>query len=582
MWRENKKHLQKSMLGTLNSLPRKYRKRLEKSWAGTFYRECFARIDERPFAVLFSEVYSRPNIPVNVLVGLEVLKAGFGWSDEEMWDAFCFNMQVRFALGYHDLVEGHFDIRTVYNFRRRLLEHMGETGEDLLGKALEQITDEQIAAHGLKTGKLRMDSTFISSNIRNFSRLQLLVEILHRVHRMLSEIDQERYAADFAPYLKGTSTQHVYRVNSEEGRRQIEQIGQLMGRLVDDLEAIYASYATYQILRRVFQEHFVIEESSLRPKKGPELSASSLNSPDDLEATFRRKRNEPHKGYVARRDRPMSATNLTETCDPDNEVQLVTLAQTAPNVTNDDDLLIEALPSLKERLDVNELYTDGNYNSLESYEAMRDLEVEHVQTAIGGHAPHRYLGLNTFDIETSSQGIPETITCPNGQQVEVKPSRAQGHYLARFDASQCAKCPHVTRCRTHQLKRLPCRTLYFDEHDIEIARRRRRIAKDRREGRNLRAAVESTIAALKHPFRRDKLPVRGWFRVNSMIVCGCLMVNVRRLHRYLTGPEPLREVKAARAAVAKPLENLFFFVLRRLGQSLNLMGGLKPLACRSR
>ena len=188
MFRENKRHIQMAMLGTVNSLPPKYRKRLEESWAGAFYGECFARMDERPFAVLFSDVDSRPNVPVNVLVGLEILKAGFGWSDEEMWDAFCFNMQVRFALGYPDLVEGHFDIRTVYNFRRRLLEHMGETGEDLLGKALEQITDQQIAAHGIKTGKLRMDSTFICSNIRDFSRLQLLVEVLQRVHRMLSEI----------------------------------------------------------------------------------------------------------------------------------------------------------------------------------------------------------------------------------------------------------------------------------------------------------------------------------------------------------------------------------------------------------
>lgn len=453
MFRENKRHIQMAMLGTVNSLPPKYRKRLEESWAGAFYGECFARMDERPFAVLFSDVDSRPNVPVNVLVGLEILKAGFGWSDEEMWDAFCFNMQVRFALGYPDLVEGHFDIRTVYNFRRRLLEHMGETGEDLLGKALEQITDQQIAAHGIKTGKLRMDSTFICSNIRDFSRLQLLVEVLQRVHRMLSEIHQERYRADFAPYLKGTSSQHVYRVGSEEGRQQIEQIGQLMSRLVEDLEAMYATHPTYQILRRVFQEHFVVEESGLRRKQGQELSASSLASPDDLEATFRRKRSEPHKGYVA---------NLTETCDPENKVQLVTLAQTAPNVTNDDDLLIEALPSLKERLDPKEIYTDGGYNSLESYQALRDLGVKHIQTAIRGHSPHRHLGLNAFDIATSSQGIPKTIICPYGQQVVVEPGKGKERYLAHFDATQCAKCPHATRCPTRELKRLPYRTLYFD------------------------------------------------------------------------------------------------------------------------
>jgi hypothetical protein len=49
----------------------------------------FRQIDETSFVVLYAEVDSRPNIAVNVLVGLEVLKAGNGWTDEEMYDAFC-------------------------------------------------------------------------------------------------------------------------------------------------------------------------------------------------------------------------------------------------------------------------------------------------------------------------------------------------------------------------------------------------------------------------------------------------------------------------------------------------------------
>ena len=36
-------------------LPEKQRKRLENSWAGTFYKEFFSRIDEQSFAVLYSE-----------------------------------------------------------------------------------------------------------------------------------------------------------------------------------------------------------------------------------------------------------------------------------------------------------------------------------------------------------------------------------------------------------------------------------------------------------------------------------------------------------------------------------------------
>ena len=141
MFRENKKHVQRTLFSTLDELPGKHFQRLERSWAGTFYREFFSRLDERPFAALFSDVDSRPNIPVNVLLGLEALKAGFGWSDESLWDHFCFDLQVRFALGYRNLGEGQFDLRTVYNFRARLLEHMRETGEDLLGKVFAQVAD---------------------------------------------------------------------------------------------------------------------------------------------------------------------------------------------------------------------------------------------------------------------------------------------------------------------------------------------------------------------------------------------------------------------------------------------------------
>ena len=36
---------------------------------------------------------------MNVLVGLEYLKAGHGWTDEEMYDAFRYDVQVRAAHG---------------------------------------------------------------------------------------------------------------------------------------------------------------------------------------------------------------------------------------------------------------------------------------------------------------------------------------------------------------------------------------------------------------------------------------------------------------------------------------------------
>ena len=56
---------------------------------------------EKPYAVLYADVPSRPNMPVNVLVGLEILKAGKGRSDEEMYENYCYNAQVRRALGLY-------------------------------------------------------------------------------------------------------------------------------------------------------------------------------------------------------------------------------------------------------------------------------------------------------------------------------------------------------------------------------------------------------------------------------------------------------------------------------------------------
>jgi hypothetical protein len=44
----------------------------------------FCRLNEAPFEVLYVDFPSRLKVPVNVLVGLEYLKAGNGWTDEEM------------------------------------------------------------------------------------------------------------------------------------------------------------------------------------------------------------------------------------------------------------------------------------------------------------------------------------------------------------------------------------------------------------------------------------------------------------------------------------------------------------------
>jgi len=525
MFCRNDQHLQWPLFGGIDSLPRKQQERLEKSWAGTFYRELFCRIDEEPFAIVYSDEDSRPNIPVNVLVGFETLKGGFGWSDEQAYDHYCFDVQVRYALGYRDLSEGHFDLRTVYNFRQRVSRHMQETGEDLIERAFEQVTDDQIAAFDLKTNKLRMDSTLIASNIRQATRLQLLVEVLQRTQRMLDEEDQQRYADDFAPYLKGSSGQYIYSLQREEYAEHLQRVGELMQRLVGELQARYGDAPAYQVLARVFQEHFVVEESAFRARKGAELSAASLQSPDDWEATYRCKRGQDYVGYVA---------NVSETCQPENPFQLIVKVQTEPNNTDDAAMLATALPDLVERTDVDEMHTDGGYNSAQVDERLQAHGVQQVQSAIRGRQPaEEKLGLEHLTWQTNAaSGQLVTVTCPHGRQATVAPGRKGGRYLAAFDSSVCADCPLREQCPTKPLARRAENVLRFSQQDVNVALRRQRCADERASQRHLRPAVEATIRAVKHPFGNGKVPVRGRRRVSMLIIGSAAMNNVRRIYRY--------------------------------------------------
>ena len=57
---------QMSFLDSYNTLTDREKKFLEKSWAKYFAEHIFPKIDETPYAVLYSGKDSRPNTPVNI------------------------------------------------------------------------------------------------------------------------------------------------------------------------------------------------------------------------------------------------------------------------------------------------------------------------------------------------------------------------------------------------------------------------------------------------------------------------------------------------------------------------------------
>ena len=516
--------------------------------------EFFSRIDEQSFAVLYSEKDSRPNVPVNVLVGLEALKAGFGWSDQELYENYCYDLQVRYALGYDRLGEGDFEIRSLYYFRERLSKYNAEQSINLLEKAFEQSTDAQIVDLKVRSGMQRMDSTQIASNIVSASRLRLLVEAVQRVERILSESDRARLSETFALYIKDSAGHYSYRVKGKQAQQEhLQKIGQTIYALLQDLKSAYAAELAYQVLERIFAENFNLLEAGPRAKENTEITSACLQSVDDLEATYRTKGTGHYKGYVA---------NISETCDPENEIQLITKVQVAPNNVDDGQLLAEALPNLKERTSVESMLSDGGYGSEVSDEALQKQEVTLIQTAIRGAQPSAdKFSLSDFVIEQNEKGDPNLLTCPQGQTVPVLPGRTTG-WQARFDPSLCATCPFQQngRCRAKPQKRDSRYLLTFTTQEMRAAKRRKDYLAHQDHSHNLRSAVQATVRSVKHPFPAGKLPVRGQFRVACMAIASAATTNVRRIQRYLNAKMKQAEAAKSPQSEAVPAAVVSFFI----------------------
>jgi Transposase DDE domain/Transposase domain (DUF772) len=530
MFRQNQQHQQSSLFETVEQLPEKYRLRLETSWGGTFYRELFCRIDETLFAKLYSEKASRPNTPINVLVGMEILKSGFRWSDEDLYDAFLFDLQVRYALGLRDFASGHFELRTLYNFRHRLSAHMQATGENLLEHVFAQVTDEQLAAYKLHTHEQRMDATYIASNIRYMGRLQLLVEVLHRVWRMLSAADQERLRDLMDPYVAAKAERFCYRLTPDQVPGKLQAVGELLLRLKAELAA-YSDNAAYQLLVRVLAEHFELVPAtettpqSLHTKPPREVGAASLQSPDDQEATYRTTDQGHLVGYKA---------NAAETCVSENPFQLITSIQVAPNLADDQDLMAEALPGLIERTGLTKLWTDGGFTGEKADRTIAQHKVEQVPTTLRGEAgAEDKLAWQDFAWQTTAEGAPISASCPNGQDTPVL-GQTNKNYRLVFNQAVCGTCPLQDRCRGTISSDQARRTMFIPSRTFHNTLARQRSKTVQGPGRNRRAAVEALMRCLKHPFggQRGKLPVRGKVRVTMLMVAAALMVNLRRIWRY--------------------------------------------------
>lgn len=517
MFRPNSAHLQQELLSLEHFLPPDTRRRLEGSREYAFYRRVFCRIPEELFADLYSSnPASRPNAPINALVGALLLQHMNNWTFEELFDRLAFDLKTRVALGLWTLDADPFCPATLFNFQRRLRDHMVATGVNKFELLFDQLTQEDLAKLGLDTTIQRSDSTQIGSFIREYTRVELLVEVVLRMWRVLNEQDRALYQERFAPYVTAqTAGQFLFRLRREELTGTLEVLGHLYAWMVDTLRTGYATHDIYRIVLRVFEEHFIRSAEHIAVRVNSEISSASLHSPDDPDATYRYKDQERHVGYVL---------HATETAHPDNPLQLVVDLTLAPNNQDDSTILQERLPVMHVKTpDLQELHTDGAYGSTGNDQIMAPLKINHVQTAIRGR---------------TSQAPPEIIAladgrfrvrCAAGHAVESEPARKR--HKATFQAAWCTSCPLASVCPAIARKD-GTRTYYFDQAAVLRQARHRRLLELPPERQHLRANIEATMQEFKTPTRKGKLRVRRRAPATQSVFLRALMINFGRIFRY--------------------------------------------------
>ena len=244
---------QLSLFDSFTNLTSREQKALENSWAKVFAEEVFPKIDEKPFAVLYSNKASRPNTPVNVIIGACIIKELFDYSDDEMVEGLMLDLRLQYALHTTSFEEQPLSDKTLSRFRRRCYDYEQTHGVDLYKAAIRSYNKEIAKMMNLDGRIRRMDSMMINSNMRMLARSELIYTSIARLVQYLAAKCPEIIPESLKHYAQSNDFNRVFY------HERTSTLAERMDQFLTDAETLYDIYLFFKLFPCTLPQSCVLQ-----------------------------------------------------------------------------------------------------------------------------------------------------------------------------------------------------------------------------------------------------------------------------------------------------------------------------------
>lgn len=502
-------------------LTEREKKALEKSWAKVFADEIFPFIDEKRFSVLYSDKASRPNAPVNVIIGALIIKELFDYSDDEIVENLMLDLHLQYALHTTSFEEQPLSDKTLSRFRKRCYDYERVYNIDLYRDCVKDLGQKIAKMMGINGRIRRMDSMMIESNIRFLSRMELIYTCASKVCMYLEKNHEGILPENLKHYADPDDYNRTfYHQRNEILEEKIQNLLDDCDSLIETSGSILDEVTEYELFIRCLSEQTIVEDGKrrLRSKEDGMMNSTMLQNPSDPEATYRNKAGKIHRGYAA---------NIEESVGVNGSV--VTNYQYDQNIHSDSQFLQEYLSETDRTEEQTVLITDGGYGGGDNTELAKTKNIDLVTTAlIGKDAPDAYA-----DFKYSEDGT-KLLECAAGHAPKnCWYTKTTKQVKVAFAQEHCENCPFRNQCNP-TIKNGKAQFITSQNASNRAKHKRRMDKDDFKYYAKLRNGVETVPSNIRKNYHLEKMPrgkQRGKFFFGSKIAA----LNFRKLFGFRKG-----------------------------------------------